>query len=152
MMRTFHSLLLATAAMAFLPSLASAEGASKQSAPPKPKANILNMLGASDMAEAASNLRKAGEAFERFGNALKTITPETTEALVEASRNLANMGQGFDPLGLKAAVMVIREQNQRIYALQKAEIQRLKEECERLRKQPAEGPAKPKRQRKGRKK
>ena len=96
-------------------------------------------------------LRKAGEAFERFGNALKTIVPTATKGLVEGSRNLSNLGQAFDPLGLKTALTVIREQNRTIQALQQAEIRRLENDCERLRKALAQRPGKTKTRKKGRK-
>ena len=110
----------------------------KKVAPPEITGGLLNLLGAGDMADTASDLRKAGEAFERFGNVLETITPTMTEGLTEGSRNVASMGYAFDPLGLKTAFTVLQEQSQTIYALQAAEIQRLKEECQRLRKALAE--------------
>lgn len=150
-MRTFHRFLLTAAGIAVLSGPALAEATAKKAAPPKAKRNLLDLLGAGDMAGAAADLRKAGEAFERFGNALKAITPNITKALAEGSRNLANMGHAFDPLGLKTALTIIREQNQRIYALQKAEIQRLKEQCQRLRKELARRPPKTKKRKKGRK-
>ena len=151
MMRTFHRFLLTAAGIAVLSGPALAEATPKKAAPPKTKGNLLNLLGAGDMAGAAADLRKASEAFERFGNALKAITPYITKGLVEGSRNLASMGHAFDPLGLKTAFTIIREQNQTIYALQKAEIQRLKEECQRLRKELARRPGKTKKRKKGRK-
>ena len=165
MMRTFHRVLLTAAAIAVLaggapaaPAAKKAPPAKPKSAPPaKPKIDLLNMLGAGDilgvgdMAPAAADLRKAAEAFERFGNALKTIVPTATKGLAEGSRNLSNMGQAIDPLGLKAALTIIREQNQTIQALQQAEIRRLKEELQRLRKAPARRPGKTKARKKGRK-
>jgi hypothetical protein len=151
MMRTFHRFLLTAAGIAILSGPVLAEAAGEKAAPTKTKGNLLGLLGAGDMAQAAADLRKAGEAFERFANALKAITPSITKALVEGSQNLASMGHAFDPLGLKTAFTIIREQNQRIYALQKAEIQRLKEECQRLRKERARRPRKTKKRKKGRK-
>jgi len=151
MMTTLHRSLLVAAAIAVLSGLALAEATPKKAAPPETQGNLLNLLGGGDMAGAAADLSKAGEAFERFGNALKTITPNITEGLVEGSRNLASSGYAFDPLGLKTAFTVIQEQNQTICALQKAEIQRLKEECQRLRKALAQRPGKTKRPNKGRK-
>ena len=150
MMRTYQRFLLAAAGIAVLSGPALGEATAKKAAPPKTKGGLLARLGAGDMVTAAADLHKAGQAFERFGNALKAITPNITRALVESSRNLASMGHAFDPLGLKTAFTIIREQNQTIYALQKAEIQRLKEECQRLRKQLARRPGKTKKRKKGR--
>jgi len=96
-------------------------------------------------------MRKAGEAFERFGNSMETVTPTLTEGMVESTRNLADIGGAFDPIGLKTAFTVIREQSQTIQALQQAEIDRLKAECERLRKQPSQRQGTPKKRKKGRK-
>ena len=158
-MRTFHRFLLTVAGIAILsgPALAEAapkkaapkKAASKKAAPPETKGNLLDMLGAGDMLGTAADLRKAGEAFERFGNVLEAIAPGITKGLVEGSRNLASMGHAFDPLGLKTAFTIIREQSQTIYALQKAEIQRLKEECQRLREELARRPRKTKKRKKG---
>jgi len=150
MMRTCHRFLLAAAGIAVLCGPALAEATPKQAAPPKTKGGLLDRLGVGDMAAAAADLRKAGEAFERFGNVLKAITPNITKALLEGSRNLASMGHAFDPLGLKTALTIIREQNQTIYALQKAEIQRLSQECKRLRKALTRRPGKTKKRKKGR--
>ncbi len=144
MMRTLHRFLLTAAAIAVLSGPALAKATPKKAAPPKIKLNLLDLLGADDIAGAAADLHKAGEAFERFANTLKAITPNITKSLVECSRNLASIGHAVDPLGLKTAFTIIREQNQTIYALQKAEIQRLEEQCQRLRKELARRPRKTK--------
>ena len=149
-MRICHRFLFTAAGIAVLSSLALGEATGEKAAPPKTKGSLLNRLGAGDMAAAAADLHKAAQAFERFANTLKAITPSITRALLQGSRNLASMGHAFDPLGLKMALTIIREQNQIIYALQKAEIQRLKQECQRLQKTPAPRPAKTKKRKKGR--
>ena len=151
MMRTCHRYLLTAACVAVLSGPAIAEPAPKKAPPPKTKSNLLDLLGAGDMAGAARDLRKASEAFERFGNTMKAIIPSVTQGLVEGSRNVASMGHAFDPLGLKTALTIIREQNQTIHALQRAEIKRLEAECQRLRNQLKQRPGKAKNRKKGRK-
>ena len=166
MMRTFYYFLLTAAGIAVLsgPALTEAtpkkaappKATPKKTAPPKAKGNLLDLLGAADMLgsddmpKTAADLRKAGEAFERFGNTLEAITPSITKGLVEGSENLGSMGHAFDPLGLKTAFTIIQEQSEKIYALQQAEIERLEEECERLRKELAQQPPKTKNQKNGR--
>ena len=148
MIPTLRRSLLVVTGIAILSGLSLAEKPPKKTAQPKPtpkktaqpeaKGGVLKLLGAGDMVGVATDLRKAGESFERFGNSLETVTPTITKALTESSRNLANVGGAFDPLGLKTAFTVIHEQNKTILALQQAEIQRLTAECERLRKALAE--------------
>ena len=91
-------------------------------------------LGAGDMVQAAANLRKASESFERFGNSLERVTTALTKGLVESSENLAIMSSGFDPLGLKHAFATIQRQTQTIQSLHEAETERLRKECAKLKK------------------
>jgi hypothetical protein len=135
-MLTLHRLLIVAAGMALLANLAAAEVPPKASAARDSKANLVDLLGARDIATAASDLRKSAEAFERLGELLKLIAPEITKGMVEGSRNLAEMSRGFDPFGYKEAFATIREQSRTIQALQKAEIERLRAE----RKRPSQTP------------
>lgn len=91
-------------------------------------------LGTGDMVQAAANLRKASESFERFGNSLERITATLTKGLIESSENLAIMSSGFDPLGLKQAFATIQQQNQTIQNLHEAETERLRKESAKLKK------------------
>ena len=160
-MPTLRRTLLVVTGIVVLSGWALAEKPTKKAAPPKPtpkkapppetKGGVLKLLGAGDVGEAAADLRKAGESFERFGKALETVTPTITKGLTESSQNLANIGGAFDPMGLKTAFTVIHEQNKIILALQQAEIERLKAECERLRKALGEKPAGTKKSKKKRK-
>ena len=119
--------------------------------PHKSKPNVLGLRGGRDAATAAEDMRKAGEAFERFGKSMETTTPILTKGLTESTRNVADIGGAFDPIGLKTAFTVIREQSQTIQALQQAEIDRLKAECERLRKEAGQQQGATKKRKKGRK-
>jgi hypothetical protein len=86
-----------------------------------PKATALpGLLGA------AEDLRAAAETAERISSRWAT-------ALETSTRQLAEMSDQFDPLGLKAAMQIIRAQNETIQRLMEAEIQRLQAENDRLR-------------------
>jgi hypothetical protein len=135
MMKTVQRVLLIAVALALVSGSAPGEKTQKKEVPPKGKPNVLDLLGVRDATKAAADMRKAGESFERFGNSMETTTPILSKALTESTRNLADIGGAFDPIGLKTAFAVIREQGQTIQALQQAEIDRLKAECERLRKE-----------------
>ena len=86
------------------------------------------------MAQAAADLRNAGEAFERFatslGGAAETI-----------ATSLATMSSEFDPFGYKTAFrtlgqqnVMLQQQSETIRSLQDREIERLQSENARLRK------------------
>ncbi|MCH8149157.1 MAG: hypothetical protein IH987_14435 [Planctomycetes bacterium] len=79
--------------------------------------------------KAAEYVRKAGEAFERFGGSLG--------GLADA---LATMSREFDPLGYKTAFRalgrqteIIKQQSEIIQAFQAREIERLRNENQQLR-------------------
>ena len=84
------------------------------------------------MAQAAADLRKAGEAFERFAN--------SADGLVDAiAKSLATMSSEFDPFGYKTAFRTVSKQSEMlqqqrdiIQALQEREIKRLRNENRRL--------------------
>ena len=88
-----------------------------------------------EMAQAAADLRKAGEAFERFANAL--------DGSVEViAKSLATMSSEFDPFGYKTAFRtvgrqaeMIQQQGKIIEALQEREIERLQRENRRLKRE-----------------
>jgi len=94
-----------------------------------------NLFRNGDMAQAAGDLRKAGEAFERFAN--------TAEGLVETiAESLATMSSEFDPFGYKTAFRtvgqqteMIQKQGKIIQALQEREIERLRKENRKLKKE-----------------
>ena len=165
MMRTFHRFLLTAAGIAVLSGPALAEATPKKAASPKAKGNLLDLLVAGDkpagavaappavvdMIRSAGDLRKAAESFERAATIMQDLAPVVTEGMVKGSANLAAISDSFDPFGFKTAFQTIREQGQTIQALQQAEIQRLTEECQRLRKEPARRPAKTKKRKKARK-
>ncbi len=81
-----------------------------------------------EMAQAAADLRKAGEAFERFAN-----SPDGLVGII--AKSLATMSSEFDPFGYKTAFRtvgqqaeMIQQQRKVIQALQEQEIERLKSE------------------------
>lgn len=87
------------------------------------------------MAQAAEDLRKAGEAFERFANALNG----PAEVI---AKSLATMSSEFDPFGYKTAFRtvgrqteIIQQQNKIINAMQEREIERLRRENRRLKRE-----------------
>ncbi len=81
-----------------------------------------------DAARVAGEVRQAAEAVERAGGVLERIVAKIMDGAAEVSRNHAEASAGFDPLGYKAAMELIREQGQTIEELQKAEIRRLRRE------------------------
>jgi hypothetical protein len=104
--------------------------------PKKPPASSApsDLFRVGDMAQAASDLRKAGEAFERFGNSLDGIAGKVSESL-------ATMSSEFDPFGYKTAfrtigqqMVVIQQQNEIIRELQEQETKRLRNENKSLKK------------------
>jgi len=89
-------------------------------------ANDLFRIG--EMAQAAADLRKAGEAFERFAN-----SPDGLVGII--AKSLATMSSEFDPFGYKTAfrtvgqqAKMIQQQGKIIHALQEREIERLRSE------------------------
>ena len=85
-----------------------------------------------EMAQAAGDLRKAGEAFERFANSLDGLGGVIAESL-------ATMSSEFDPFGYKTAFRTvgqqaetIQQQHNTIQALQEREIERLRSETRKL--------------------
>ncbi|MGI9457215.1 MAG: hypothetical protein ACR2NU_11685 [Aeoliella sp.] len=85
-------------------------------------------LGMGEMARAASDLRKAGEAFERFAVAGADLAKSIT-------KSLAMMSSEFDPFGYKTAFRTVGQQAQMLHqqreiiqTLQEREIERLRRE------------------------
>lgn len=85
------------------------------------------------MAQSAGDLRKAGEAFERFAKSLDRLT-------ASLGKSLATMSSEFDPFGFKTGFRTVgrqsemlREQGDIIQALQQREIDRLQLENKSLR-------------------
>ena len=109
-----------------------AQAAPKDASSSDSKANPFGLLGAGDLVQAAADLRKAAEAFERFGDTLEGVSATIAGALVEVSEHHAKMSDAFDPFGFKTAFATIQEQNQTIQALHKVEIERLTKECQAL--------------------
>lgn len=92
-------------------------------------------FGIGEMAQAAADLRKAGESFERVGKSLGRIA-ETI------AQSLATMSSEFDPFGYKTAfrtvgqqTQIIQQQSELIRELQQREIDRLRSENKTLKKQ-----------------
>lgn len=90
--------------------------------------------GLGGMAQAATDLRKAGEAFERFALSMEGLG-ETVAA------SMAIMSSEFDPFGYKTAFRtlgeqaeMLRQQRDTIQELQQREIDRLRKQSKRLRK------------------
>ena len=71
--------------------------------PATPKVSDLLRIG--EMAQAAADLRKAGEAFERLGDAMGGIAEKIAQSL-------AAMSSEFDPFGYKTAFRTIAQQNE----------------------------------------
>ena len=94
-----------------------------------------NLFRNGDMAQAATDLRKAGEAFERFAN--------SADGLIETiCESLATMSSEFDPFGYKTAFRtvgqqaeIIQQQAKIIQALQEREIERLRNENRKLKRE-----------------
>lgn len=100
---------------------------------PPSRAGSAAILKFGQMAQAASDLNQAGQAFDRFGDSLEVL-----------AQSLADMSRGFDPFGYKTAFEtigqqneIIQEQQQLIRELQQREIERLQLELERLRRSKA---------------
>ena len=94
-----------------------------------------NLFRNGDMAQAAADLRKAGEAFERFANSADGLVETITESL-------ATMSSEFDPFGYKTAFRtvgqqaeMIQQQGKIIQALQEQEIKRLRNENRKLKRE-----------------
>lgn len=111
--------------------LAAQEPAEDRVAERKPN----DLFGIGNMAQAAADLRQAGEAFERFADAAGGIG-ETIAA------SMATMSSEFDPFGYKTAfrtigqqTQIIQQQSQMIRELQQREIERLRDENRLLTKQ-----------------
>jgi len=98
-------------------------------------AEAKNSFGVNDVAQAAADLRKAGEAFERCADSLS----QTAESI---AASLATMSSEFDPFGYKTAFRtlgeqseMLRQQREIIQALQEREIHRLRRENQALKKE-----------------
>jgi hypothetical protein len=127
------SLVAGLVTLLFVPNCSRAEEpAREQQVSTPPSGNPLFRLN--DMAQAASDLKNAGEAFERFatslGGAAETI-----------ATSLATMSSEFDPFGYKTAfrtlgqqTAMLQQQRETIQSLQDREIERLQSENARLRK------------------
>ena len=118
---------------------AAAQEAVKKPANSAAPTGISDLFGVGGMAQAASDLRKAGEAFERFGTTLDGVTTTIAESL-------ATMSSEFDPFGYKTAFRtigqqteIIQRQSKLIQDLQQQEIDRLRLENQTLKKQPRQG-------------
>jgi hypothetical protein len=103
----------------------------KPAAAATPPATGADLFGFGGAAKAASDLRLAGEAFDRVAQLLRDLLPPAANALAEMSR-------GFDPFGYKAAFQTIASQNeiiqkqqQTIEELLRGEIARLEQELQR---------------------
>ena len=131
-MQRFYRLLLSVAGIALLANPAVAQVPPKDAPSSDPKGKLVNVFGGGDMAQAAADLRKAGEAFARFGDSLEAISSTIAEAIVQSSEHHAIMSRAFDPFGFKTAFRTIGQQNETIQALHKAETERLRKECEEL--------------------
>lgn len=114
---------------------ASAAQAPEESAnsPASTKSNSLLRIG--EMAQAAADLRKAAESFERLADTLDGMVQIIAESL-------ARMSSEFDPFGYKTAFRtlgqqteIIQQQSELIRELQEREIERLQSENQTLRKQ-----------------
>ena len=117
----------------FLPNRSCAEEPSREQAKVSttPPGNPLFRLD--DMAQAAADLRNAGEAFERFATSLGG----SAETIAES---LATMSSEFDPFGYKTAfrtlgqqTAMLQQQRETIQVLQERELERLQNDNTRLR-------------------
>jgi hypothetical protein len=88
----------------------------------------LDWSNVADVVRIAAEVRQTAEAVERAGGVVERIVSVIARGMTEVSRNHAEMSASFDPLGYKAAFDLIREQNQTIQDLHKAEIRRLRRE------------------------
>ena len=120
-------------ALLSLPDRLSADEPLRNPAAPSTSASGSVLLRVNEMAQAAADLRNAGEAFERFAQALNGVV-ETI------AKSLAAMSSEFDPLGYKTAfrtlgqqAAMLQQQRDTIQALQAQEIERLQHENRRLR-------------------
>ena len=113
----------------------SAQEETEQPANSAAPSGLSGRLDVGKMAQAASDLRKAAEAFEKFGSSLDGISGKMAAAL-------ATMSSEFDPFGYKTAFRtigqqteIIQQQNEIIRELQEREIERLRNENKSLKKQ-----------------
>jgi hypothetical protein len=132
----YMSVRLAIFWLGLILTLITGEVASAAELPKKPATpKMSNLLRIGEMAQAAADLRKAGEAFERLGDAMGGIAEKIAESL-------AAMSSEFDPFGYKTAFRTIAQQNdfiqqqsEIIRELQDREIERLQSENAALKKQ-----------------
>lgn len=89
---------------------------------------LLGGMNLQELGQAASDLRMAAEAFERFGNSLNGTADRVATALENTSRHHAEMSRDFDPFGYKAAFQTIQRQNEVIAKLYRQELRRRKHE------------------------
>lgn len=118
-------------ALSLVPNMVSADDPPKEPA----KSSTNDPFGIGGMAQAASDMRQAGEAFERFGKSLGGIAGTIAEAL-------ATMSSEFDPFGYKTGFRtigrqteIIQEKDELIRELLEREVERLKIDNENLREQ-----------------
>ena len=129
------------AGLIFLLSLVSRSGAGESPREPvkvslPAAAGDLFRIG--EMAQAAADLRKAGESFEGVAKSLDGLA-----GLVETiAKSLATMSSEFDPFGYKTAFRtvgqqaeIIQQQQELIHSLQEREIERLRSENRNLKKE-----------------
>ncbi|QEL18914.1 hypothetical protein [Limnoglobus roseus] len=91
-----------------------------------PLALIQNPLA--DLGPTVQNLLAAAEKFQQITEAVKELAPVVKDVskqiggdAVKVSENVASIGKDVDPFGLRMALATIREQNQTILAMQRAE-------------------------------
>ncbi len=130
------SLRLAILWIGLILTLITGEVASAAELPKKPATpKVSDLLRIGEMAQAAADLRKAGEAFERLGDVMGGIAEKI-------AGSLAAMSSEFDPFGYKTAfrtigqqTQIIQQQSELIRELQDREIERLQSQNAALRKQ-----------------
>jgi len=120
-------------ALLFLPNRSHAEEPPREQAKVSAPSTDIPLFRLNDMAQAATDLRNAGEAFERFATSLNG-------AAETIAKSLATMSSEFDPFGYKTAfrtlgqqTAMLQQQRETIQALQDREIERLQDENTRLR-------------------
>jgi hypothetical protein len=99
------------------------------------RAAATSLFQIGEIAQGAADLRKAGEAFERFAKSANG----TVEII---AKSLAAMSSEFDPFGYKTAFRtigrqaeIIQQQSKAIQTLQDREIERLRRENHNLKRQ-----------------
>jgi hypothetical protein len=80
----------------------------QDSTKPAAQSTPIDLFGVGEMAQAATDLRKAGEAFERFAVAGADLAKSIT-------KSLAIMSSEFDPFGYKTAFRTVGQQAQMLH-------------------------------------